>query len=169
MLRARCQVSSSITTAGGSSIASNASAVWVSGSTAARTKCGEYWAAWAWRWFPRRRASCRTSRRARPVPAAKCSSSFNSFKARRFQAGFTMSRVAKKPVDLPQGVTVTIGGESVTVKGTKGSLTLALKTGIKVVQQDKHLAVEASGDRERLNALTGATRAHLANMVPGVA
>jgi len=45
-----------------------------------------------------------------------------------------MSRVAKKPVDLPQGVTVTIGGESVTVKGAKGSLTLALKTGIKVVQ-----------------------------------
>src|SRR6266403_390233 len=60
-----------------------------------------------------------------------------------------MSRVAKKPVDLPQGVTVTIGGESVTVKGAKGSLTLALKTGIKVVQPDKqHLAVEASGDGE---------------------
>ena len=59
-----------------------------------------------------------------------------------------MSRVAKKPVDLPQGVTVTIGGESVTVKGAKGSLTLALKTGIKVVQPDKqHLAVEASGDK----------------------
>ena len=80
-----------------------------------------------------------------------------------------MSRVAKKPVDLPQGVTVTIGGESVTVKGAKGSLTLALKTGIKVVQQDKqHLAVEASGDGEGLNAIAGSTRAHLANMVTGV-
>jgi large subunit ribosomal protein L6 len=80
-----------------------------------------------------------------------------------------MSRVAKKPVDLPQGVTVTIGGESVTVKGAKGSLTLALKTGIKVVQPDKqHLAVESSGDGEGLNAIAGSTRAHLANMVTGV-
>jgi len=80
-----------------------------------------------------------------------------------------MSRVAKRPVDLPQGVTVTIGGDAVTVKGAKGSLTLALKTGIKVVQPDKqHLAVEASGDGEGLNAIAGSTRAHLANMVTGV-
>jgi large subunit ribosomal protein L6 len=72
------------------------------------------------------------------------------------------------PVDLPQGVTVTIGSDAVTVKGAKGSLTLALKTGIKVVQQDKHLAVEASSNGEGLNAIAGSTRAHLANMVTGV-
>ena len=41
-----------------------------------------------------------------------------------------MSRVAKKPVDLPQGVTVTIGADAVTVKGAKGSLTLPLKSGM---------------------------------------
>ena len=46
-----------------------------------------------------------------------------------------MSRVAKKPVDLPQGVSATIGADSVTVKGSKGSLTLALKSGIKVELQ----------------------------------
>src|ERR1700691_4094068 len=79
-----------------------------------------------------------------------------------------MSRVAKKPVDLPQGVSATIGADSVTVKGAKGSLTLALKNGIKVLQQDKHLAVEASSNAEGLNAIAGATRAHLANMVLGV-
>jgi large subunit ribosomal protein L6 len=79
-----------------------------------------------------------------------------------------MSRVAKMPVDLPQGVTVTIGSDAVTIKGAKGSLTLALKTGIKVVQQDKHLAVEASSNGEGLNAIAGSTRAHLANMVTGV-
>jgi large subunit ribosomal protein L6 len=79
-----------------------------------------------------------------------------------------MSRVAKKPVDLPQGVTVTIGADAVTVKGAKGSLTLALKSGIKVVQQDKHLAVEAASTGEGLNAIAGSTRAHLANMVTGV-
>jgi len=79
-----------------------------------------------------------------------------------------MSRVAKKPVDLPQGVSATIGADAVTVKGSKGSLTLPIKSGIKVVQQDKHLAVEAVTDAEGLNAIAGATRAHLANMVTGV-
>ena len=79
-----------------------------------------------------------------------------------------MSRVAKKPVDLPKGVTVTIGADAVTVKGAKGTLTLALKTGIKVVQSEQHLEVEASSTGEGLNAIAGATRAHLANMVTGV-
>lgn len=79
-----------------------------------------------------------------------------------------MSRVAKKPVDLPQGVSATIGVDAVTVKGAKGSLTLAIKSGIKVVQHDKQLAVEASSTAEGLNAIAGATRAHLANMVTGV-
>ncbi|HEY2682068.1 MAG TPA: 50S ribosomal protein L6 [Steroidobacteraceae bacterium] len=79
-----------------------------------------------------------------------------------------MSRVAKKPVDLPQGVSATIGADSVTVKGAKGSLSLALKHGIKVVQEDKHLSVQAQENIEGLNAIAGATRAHLANMVLGV-
>jgi large subunit ribosomal protein L6 len=78
-----------------------------------------------------------------------------------------MSRVAKKPVDLPQGVSATIAADAVTVKGAKGSLTLAIKHGIKVVQQDKHLEVAADAG-EGLNAIAGATRAHLANMVTGV-
>ena len=79
-----------------------------------------------------------------------------------------MSRVAKKPVDLPQGVSATIGADLVTVKGAKGTLTLSIKSGIKVVQKDKHLEVEADGSAEGLNAIAGSTRAHLANMVTGV-
>lgn len=79
-----------------------------------------------------------------------------------------MSRVAKKPVDIPQGVSATIGADAVTVKGAKGSLTLAIKNGIKIVQQDKQLAVEANTAIEGLNAIAGATRAHLENMVTGV-
>jgi large subunit ribosomal protein L6 len=79
-----------------------------------------------------------------------------------------MSRVAKKPVDLPKGVTVTIGTDLITVKGAKGSLTLPLKAGIKVVQQETHLEVEATSLGEGLNAIAGSTRAHLANMVTGV-
>jgi large subunit ribosomal protein L6 len=79
-----------------------------------------------------------------------------------------MSRVAKKPVELPQGVTATISAQQVTVKGAKGSLTLPLKNGIKVEQKDKHLEVEASSGAEGLNAVAGSTRAHLQNMVHGV-
>ena len=72
------------------------------------------------------------------------------------------------PVDLPQGVSATIGADAVTVKGAKGTLRLAIKSGVKVVQQDKHLEVQADTGAEGLNAIAGATRAHLANMVTGV-
>src|SRR6202795_4900377 len=79
-----------------------------------------------------------------------------------------MSRAAKMPVDLSQGVTAATGAEAVTLKGAKGSLTLAIKSGVKVVQQDKHLEVQADATAEGMNAIAGATRAHLANMVMGV-
>jgi large subunit ribosomal protein L6 len=72
------------------------------------------------------------------------------------------------PVDLPQGVTATVSADAVTVKGAKGSLTLPLKSGIKVELKDKRLEVEAATAAEGLNAVAGATRAHLANMVTGV-
>jgi large subunit ribosomal protein L6 len=72
------------------------------------------------------------------------------------------------PVDLPKGVSATIGAKDVTIKGGKGSLNLVIKDGIKVVQQDTHLSVEATSNAEGLNAIAGATRAHLANMVTGV-
>ena len=76
-----------------------------------------------------------------------------------------MSRVAKQPVALPQGVTATITAEAVTLKGAKGSLSVPLKGGVKVVQGDKQLEVEFNVDNR---TLAGATRAHLANMVTGV-
>jgi large subunit ribosomal protein L6 len=76
-----------------------------------------------------------------------------------------MSRVAKQPVLLPQGVTATITGDAVTLKGAKGSLSVALGGGLKVVQQDKQLEVQYDASN-RMQA--GATRAHLANIVEGV-
>jgi len=73
------------------------------------------------------------------------------------------------PVDLPQGVSATIAADAVTLKGAKGSLTLAIKNGIKVVLQEKRLQVEAlDAAAEGMNAVAGSTRAHLANMVTGV-
>ena len=77
-----------------------------------------------------------------------------------------MSRVAKRPVDLPQGVTATIAQQTVKVKGAKGELSLAVANGITVEQQEKKLQVKFDGEGSRVSA--GATRAHLANMVEGV-
>jgi large subunit ribosomal protein L6 len=78
-----------------------------------------------------------------------------------------MSRVAKAPVSLPQGVTATISAEQVTIKGAKGSLSLLLKNGVTVEQAEKVLNVKYSAD-DTVRMLAGATRAHLANMVEGV-
>lgn len=76
-----------------------------------------------------------------------------------------MSRVAKQPVVLPQGVTATITADAVTLKGTKGSLSVPLTAGVTVIQQDKSLAVQYDVSN-RMQA--GATRAHLANIVKGI-
>jgi len=76
-----------------------------------------------------------------------------------------MSRVAKQPVPLPQGVTVTITGEAVTLKGAKGTLSVPLQGGVKVVQADKQLELQYDASNR---TQAGATRAHLANVVTGV-
>jgi large subunit ribosomal protein L6 len=78
-----------------------------------------------------------------------------------------MSRVAKNPVTLPQGVTATIAEGQITIKGAKGSLNLPLAAGVSVAEKDKALQVtytEVDGARMR----AGSVRAHLANMVAGV-
>jgi large subunit ribosomal protein L6 len=82
-----------------------------------------------------------------------------------------MSRIAKMPVKLPQGVNATLAADAVTVKGAKGALTLKLADGVTVAQQDQSLVVviaEGKATNERI-AAAGATRANLANMVTGVA
>ena len=77
-----------------------------------------------------------------------------------------MSRVAKRVIDLPQGVTATVAAENITVKGAKGSLSLPLKTGVSIEQKDKSLQVSFANELSRPQA--GATRAHIANMILGV-
>ena len=78
-----------------------------------------------------------------------------------------MSRIAKAPVELPQGVTATVAPQSVTIKGAKGSLSLALTAGVSVVQNEKKLEIKFS-EPGLARTRAGATRAHLANMVRGV-
>jgi large subunit ribosomal protein L6 len=78
-----------------------------------------------------------------------------------------MSRVAKNPVVLPQGVTASIAGSQITIKGAKGSLNLPLGHDVTVTEKDKALQVSfGAADGARMRA--GSTRAHLANMVNGV-
>jgi len=78
-----------------------------------------------------------------------------------------MSRVANRLIDLPAGVSVSVASGAVTVKGSRGSLSLALGSGVSVEQKDKTLAVKFQGD-DAVRMRAGAMRAHLANMVQGV-
>jgi len=77
-----------------------------------------------------------------------------------------MSRVAKRPVELPQGVTASVANNVVKVKGAKGELSLTVADGVSVEQQEKKLQVKFASAGSRMSA--GAARAHLANMVTGV-
>ncbi|MBT2766042.1 50S ribosomal protein L6 [Stenotrophomonas sp. ISL-67] len=77
-----------------------------------------------------------------------------------------MSRVAKKPVNLPKGVELNIQPESVSVKGPKGTLVLPKVAGVEISVADGVASLSASNDD--LLALTGTVRAILANMVKGV-
>src|SRR5216684_5854467 len=77
-----------------------------------------------------------------------------------------MSRIGKKPIPIPKGVTVKIEGNTVAVQGPKGKLDTALPAGIRVEQKDGHLlAVRESEDRA---AVHGLARALVNNAVEGV-
>ena len=78
-----------------------------------------------------------------------------------------MSRIAKAPVELPQGVTATIAASAVTIKGAKGSLSLPLAAGVSVTEKEKRLEIKFT-EPGLARTRAGATRAHLANMVRGV-
>ena len=77
-----------------------------------------------------------------------------------------MSRVAKKPIALPKGVELTIQADSVSVKGPKGTLSIAKTADIEVKIEDGH-ALLSTNDPSHV-AITGTLRAIIANMVQGV-
>ena len=60
-----------------------------------------------------------------------------------------MSRVAKRPVELPQGVTASVAANTVKVKGAKGELSLVVADGVSVEQQDKKLQVKFASAASR--------------------
>jgi large subunit ribosomal protein L6 len=78
-----------------------------------------------------------------------------------------MSRVANKIIEIPAGVTITVGAGTVTVKGAKATLSLPMSEGVSVAQQEKTLTVKYA-DQGAARIRAGSTRAHLANMITGV-
>ena len=79
-----------------------------------------------------------------------------------------MSRIGKKPIEVPEGVTVAIEPGLVSVKGPKGELSHAVSAEMKVTQANGKLTVERPTDRGEHRALHGLTRSLIANMVEGV-
>ena len=79
-----------------------------------------------------------------------------------------MSRIAKNPIELPQGVEFKQDGNVVTIKGGKGSLSLELNNEIELKQEENSVAVMARSGSRFAAAMSGTTRALLANMVQGV-
>ena len=79
-----------------------------------------------------------------------------------------MSRIGKLPVTVPSGVDVTIDGQTVTVKGPKGTLSHTVAAPITVTQEDGALAVRRPDDERKSKELHGLTRTLVANMVTGV-
>ncbi|UGU14567.1 50S ribosomal protein L6 [Sinomicrobium kalidii] len=78
-----------------------------------------------------------------------------------------MSRIGKSPINIPEGVTVTIDGSTVTVKGKLGELTQEVKD-IAVKQEDGQIVIETTADTKDQIARSGLYRSLIYNMVEGV-
>ena len=83
-----------------------------------------------------------------------------------------MSRIGKKPIQIPQGVEVKIDvskdGSKVVVKGTKGELSQEFRPEIKIEAEESQILVSPQKESRQTQALWGLTRALIANMVKGV-
>src|SRR5690349_2401364 len=79
-----------------------------------------------------------------------------------------MSRIGRKPITLPSGVSVTIAGPNVSVTGPKGTLTRELVPDITVTQEGSEIIVTRPSDERQHRALHGLTRTLVNNMVVGV-
>src|SRR2546429_6538463 len=79
-----------------------------------------------------------------------------------------MSRIGRKPVALPQGVTVQIDGHKITVEGPKGEISRTLHEDMALALEDSTVVVKRPSDEAQHKALHGLTRTLVANMVQGV-
>lgn len=79
-----------------------------------------------------------------------------------------MSRIGRKPITVPSGVTITLDNNVITVKGPKGTLSRELHKDMKVVVAENEINVERPSDNKLHRSLHGTTRSVIANMVGGV-
>ena len=79
-----------------------------------------------------------------------------------------MSRIAKKPVEIPGGVELTISGRELTAKGSKGTLSMILHDDVEVSQEANVLSFAPRDDRKLSMAVTGTTRSVVDNIITGV-
>ena len=79
-----------------------------------------------------------------------------------------MSRIGKNPIAVPNGVTATIEGQDVTVKGPKGELSLTIPAPITASQEDGQIIVARPDDHRKNRSLHGLSRSLIDNMVVGV-
>lgn len=79
-----------------------------------------------------------------------------------------MSRIGKKPIEIPEGVTVTQNGDTVTVKGPKGELVKTFNSDINISVEGNVINVTRPSDAKEHRSMHGTTRSLLANMVEGV-
>lgn len=79
-----------------------------------------------------------------------------------------MSRIGKKPINIPENVKVTIDGNHVTITGNKGKLGFDVHPDIIVKKDNGQIVVTRPSDTKSHRALHGTTRAILANMIKGI-
>jgi large subunit ribosomal protein L6 len=79
-----------------------------------------------------------------------------------------MSRIGKKAVAIPSGVTANVAGKTISVKGPKGTLQLMLHDDVAVKMEGGAVQIDPANDSKRARAMWGMTRALLANVVAGV-
>lgn len=79
-----------------------------------------------------------------------------------------MSRIGKKPIDIPKGVDVKIEDTTVNVKGPKGELSSGFPIGVRIVVDEGKVVVERTGETKDIQALHGLTRSLISNMISGV-
>jgi len=79
-----------------------------------------------------------------------------------------MSRIAKNPITLPAGVEVKVDGATVSVKGSKGLLSMRLHNLVQIEQSDSTINMKWDQSNKNANAQAGTARANIANMVTGV-
>ncbi|GAA0395221.1 50S ribosomal protein L6 [Brevundimonas terrae] len=79
-----------------------------------------------------------------------------------------MSRIGKKTITVPKGVTVTLNGQDVTVKGPKGERSWTLADEVEIKQEGDELSLTPTSETQRAKAMWGLSRTLVANMVTGV-